>query len=173
MHCRRFPLAFRLFLRFSGVLFRAGLIIAVTNDGLPPDDANEHAPVIHHRHKVLVHGRLHQLIHAGGHGHGLVVPLVRERRDGHVLRCFQIQPMELFQSPQDVSLRQGAHILAPAVEHRDGSIAVVLPFFKGLTQGEIVINVHQVLLGGKEKQNIHQTTLLFCYFCRLGRLIPV
>ena len=81
--------------------------------------------------------------------------------------------MELFQSPQNVSLRQGAHILAPAVEHWDGSIAVVLPFFKGLTQGEIVINVHQVLLGGKEKQNIHPTTLLFCYFCRLGRLIPV
>ena len=56
----------------------AGFIVAVADDGLPPHNADENAPVIHHRDKVLVHGGFHQLIHAGGHRDGLVVPLMRK-----------------------------------------------------------------------------------------------
>lgn len=29
------------------------------------------------------------------------------------------------------------------------------PIFQGLPQGEVIVDIHQVLLGGKEKQNVH------------------
>ena len=63
--------------------------------------------------------------------------------------------MVFFQSPEDVPLGQGAHIFAFAVEHRNGCVAVVLPFFQGLPQGKVIVDIHQVLLWGKEKQNVH------------------
>ena len=56
----------------------AGFIVAVTDDGLPPHNADENAPVIHHRDEVLAHGSFYQFIHAGGHRDGLVVPLMRK-----------------------------------------------------------------------------------------------
>ena len=67
---------------FFFVLLSTGLIVAIPDDGLPPHDADEDAPVIHHRHKVLVHGCFDQLIHAGGHGDGLVVPFVGKSGNG-------------------------------------------------------------------------------------------
>ena len=63
--------------------------------------------------------------------------------------------MVFFQPPEDIPLGQGAHIFAFAVEHRNGCVAVVLPFFQGLPQGEVIVDIHQVLLWGKEKQNVH------------------
>ena len=130
-----------------GLLLCAGLLIAVTDDRLPAHDANEDAAVIHNRHKVLVHGRFDQLIHAGGHGDSLVVALVREGRNGDILSRFQIQTMELFQPPENVALGQGAHIFSLPVEHRNGRVAVILPLFQRLPKGEIVVNIHQILLG--------------------------
>ena len=133
----------------------AGLVVAVFDDGLPPDDPDEHTPVIHHRDKVLVHGGLHQLVHAGVDGDGQIIPLALKAADGDVLGPLQIQPVIPFEPPQDVPLGQGAHILPSPVQDGDGGVAVVLPFFEGLPEGKVVIDIHQVLLGGEEKQNIH------------------
>ena len=143
---------------FFLVLLSTGLIVAIPDDGLPPHDADEDAPVIHHRHKVLVHGCFDQLIHAGGHGDGLVVPFVGKSGNGHILSRFQIQPVVFFQTPENIALGQSAHIFALTVEHRNGGVAVILPLFQCLPKGEIVVNVHQILLGGKEEQNIHDNS---------------
>ena len=100
-----FPLAFGA----GGLLLVGpGLIVAIADDGLPPDDADEHSPVVHHRDEVLVHGGFHQLVHAGGNGHSLVIPLVGEGRDVHILRSLNGQPVEPFQPPEDIPLCQGA-----------------------------------------------------------------
>ena len=84
--------------------------------------------------------------------------------DGHILRRLKVKAVELLQPPQDVPLRQGTHILALAVEHRDGCVAVVLPFFQRLAKGEVIVHIHQVLLGGKEKQNIHENNSYYELF---------
>ena len=93
-------------------------------------------------------------------------------RDGHILGGFNVQPVLLFQPPEDIPLGQGAHILALAVEHRDGCVAVVLPFFQRLPQGEVIVDIHQVLLGGKEKQNIHENNS-YCELFRRRAAAPV
>ena len=142
----------------GAVLLGAGLIVAVADDGLPPDDADEHAPVIHHGDKVLVHSCFDQLIHAGGDGDGFIIPLVGESRDGHIFRSLQVQSMELFEPPEDIPFRESAYILAPPVEHRDGSVSVLLPFLQCLAEGKVIVDIHQVLLGGKEKQNVHENS---------------
>ena len=148
-------------------------LVEILNNVLSGNDTNETLLIIQYRHKVLVHGRFDQLVHAGGDSHGLVIPLVGKARDGHILGGFNVQPVLLFQPPEDIPLGQGAHILALAVEHRDGCVAVVLPFFQRLPQGEVIVDIHQVLLGGKEKQNVHQTALQSLsyrkqWFCRKG-----
>ena len=150
----------------------AGAVVAVADDGLTADDADEHSPVIHNGDEVLVHGRLDELVHARGDRDGLVVPLVGKIPDGNVLCRLKVEAVELFQPPEDVPLGQGAHILAPAVEHRDGCVAVVLPFFQRLAKGEVIVHIHQVLLGGKEKQNIHENNS-YCELFRRWAAAPV
>ena len=58
------------------------LLVKIPQDRLPAHNADKHAPVIHHRHKILVDGCFHQFIHAGGDRNRLVVPLVRKAADG-------------------------------------------------------------------------------------------
>ena len=63
--------------------------------------------------------------------------------------------MVFFQTPQDIPLGQRAHIFALAVQHRNGGVAVIFPLFQRLPEGEVIVNVHQILLWGKKKENVH------------------
>ena len=73
--------------------------------------------------------------------------------------------MVFFQSPQDIALSQGAHIFALAVQHRNGGVAVVFPLFQRLPEGKVIVNVHQILLWGKKKENVHANNS-YRIFCR-------
>ena len=55
--------------------------------------------------------------------------------------------MQIFHAPEDVALGDAADILAVALQNRDGGVALVGPFFQRLAQGEILVNVQDVLLG--------------------------
>ena len=112
--------------------------------------------------KVLVDGGLQQAGHVGGDGDGLVVAAAGETGDGHVLAGLQVQAVQVLDAPQYVPLGDGAHILAVAFQHGDGGKALVRPFFQRLTQGEILVNVQNILFGSKEKQKVHaKMALLF------------
>ena len=85
-----------------------------------------------------------------------------ETGDGHVLAGLQVQAVQVLDAPQNVPLGDGAHILAVAFQHGDGGKALVRPFFQRLTQGEILVNVQNILFGSKEKQKVHaKMALLF------------
>ena len=112
--------------------------------------------------KVLVDGGLQQTGHVGGDGDSLVVAAAGETGDGHVLAGLQVQAVQVLDAPQNVPLGDGAHIFAVAFQHGDGGKALVRPFFQRLTQGEILVNVQNILFGSKEKQKVHaKMALLF------------
>ena len=132
-------------------------VIAILDDGAPLDDADEAALVVQHGHKVLGHGGGHQFVHLGVHRHRQVVPLAGDGPHGNVLGVFDADALVL-DGPEQVAFGHGSHILAFAVEHGDGGIAVVLHLFQSLPQGEIIVYKSHVLFGGQKKQDVHDVS---------------
>ena len=131
------------------------LIIDVTQNNGTADHADENVAVVDYRDKVLVDGRLQQAGHVGGDGYGLIIAAAGETGNRHILAGFEVQAVQVLHAPQNVSLGDGADILAVAFQHGDRGKALVGLFFQRLAQGEILVNIQNILLGGQEKQKIH------------------
>src|SRR5699024_8183341 len=90
-----------------------------------------------------------------------------ETGNGYILAGFQIQTVEVFHAPQDVAFGDGAYIFAVSLQNGDGGKALIGPFFQGLAQGKILVNVQYVLFGRQKEQKIHAVVHSFWWWCCL------
>jgi len=135
-------------------------MVAVTNDVLAGDKADEFVIIVHHRDKVLTAGHVDQILHQAGGRNRSDMTTLGDLADADVFSSLQIQIVALFDDAQDIALGQSPYIAAVTVKNRDGGVAVILHLFQGLTQGKIIVNKVYISFGGQKKQYIHVRLLI-------------
>ena len=123
------------------------------------DDADEHAPVVHHGGKVLLHGGFQQVLNVHGGHQRLVILAVGDAFQ----RCFVHIGKAVFQpadAPQQVALGDRAHILPGAADDGDGGVPDPLHHLQRLADGKIFIQIGYFLFRGEEEQDIHTGSFL-------------
>lgn len=127
------------------------------DDVLTGDDADEAVQIVHYGNEVVPDDGIQQLINGSGDADGGIFP--EDIPD--------VEPLQLFHGagtggslvrqkpPEEISLADGAYVLAFAVDNGDGAAAMVPELFQTLADGVVVIQVGDALLRRQEISNIH------------------
>lgn len=133
------------------------LLGETADDVLPGDDADEAVQVVHHGDEVVPDDGFQQLIQGGGDADGGVLP-----EDVPDVEPFQLlggagtgEALVGEEPPEEVPLADGAHILALAVDDRDGAAAVVPELLQALAHGAVVVQVGDAMLWRQKVSNVH------------------
>ena len=146
------------------------LVVAVFDDGLPGDQTDEGAVVIHHGDEILMGCPLHQILHGSGDAHRQIVLAAGDLHDPPGLRLAHIHCAHILQRPEKVALGEGAPVLAPAAENGDGGVTGGFHLFQGLPDRIIIIYHFAHGFRCQKKQNIIHRVLL--YGSRLRGILP-
>ena len=114
-------------------------LVAILNQCIALYNADKTVFAVYDGHKVLPHSGMNKVVDVRIDGHTRIVVFARDRHQRRVLGRGKVQPGVIFNKPQKVALRHGAHIFARTVENGNGGISVIFHLFKGLTKGKIVV----------------------------------
>lgn len=150
---------FQRFISYDFSESRRGLLLfgQTADDVLTGDDANEAVQIVHHGNEVVPDDGVQQLVHRGGDADGGILP--EDIPD--------VKPLQLLhgagagsslvgqEPPEKISLADGAHVLALAVDDGDGAAAMVPELLQTLPDGVVVEQVGDAVLRRQKISDIH------------------